>query len=304
MPPLEIKPEPEKKDLPPISASGVQAEDPRIKSLRTYQGDVQEAVVKNKFTSTNILAAEQNKKGHSLMDFGGTKENSVAKNKFFILVGSILLLLGIITIVAVYYTRASQKIVVQQQTEALIPFSQEKDLSMAGITRQDLITNIVDDNKSAGLPVNSVLYINTVDGQNNPDDISDLIGFLAPQMPPALIRSLDTKYMVGIYSFDVNEPFIIFTVSDYASSFAGMLKWESAMPQDLDKLFSISADIGTTTPVFTDEALRNKDLRILQDANQKTILLYSFIDKNTLLITANENVFNAIVDQYTNNQVR
>jgi hypothetical protein len=77
-----------------------------------------------------------------------------------------------------------------------------------------------------------------------------------------------------------------------------MLKWEKTMAQDLGGLFEIPADTGTSTEIFLDEALRNKDLRILQDNGGKTILLYSFIDKQTLLITKNENVFNAILAKY------
>ena len=102
--------------------------------------------------------------------------------------------------------------------------------------------------------------------------------------------------MLGIYSFDTNEPFIILTTNDFPASFSGMLKWENNMVLDLGKLFSISEN--TATKTFLDQALQNKDLRILKNTSEKTILLYSFIDKNTLVITTNQNILTAIVGKY------
>jgi hypothetical protein len=81
-----------------------------------------------------------------------------------------------------------------------------------------------------------------------------------------------------------------------------MLKWEKDMPSDLEKIFEIPKDNSTTTKVFIDEAIRNKDLRVLKDINNKTVLVYSFIDKNTLVITKNENLFNAILAKYLTSQ--
>lgn len=279
--------------MPPLEKEG----EPKIKSLRTYRGDVEEAVLKNKFSASSILTAEQKKRDSTLINLEQPGDTA-ARNKFFILVGSIMLFLGIITVVAVYYTRTSQQVVVEQKTKALIPFAQEKDIPISGLNRDQLINGIITEKQSFKLPVNSILYINTMNGQGGPAGVFDVVSLIGPQMPPSLVRSLDSKYMLGVYSFDTNEPFIILTTNDFASSFAGMLKWEDKMTSDLGRLFAIPQNTGTTTNSFTDEALRNKDLRILQDKNKKTILLYSFIDKNTLLITTNENVFGAVVGKY------
>ena len=68
------------------------------------------------------------------------------------------------------------------------------------------------------------------------------------------------------------------------------------MVTDLAPIFGIRS---TSTPyTFTDEELRNKDLRIVTDEIGKTILLYSFIDKNTILITSHEAIFNALLGKY------
>ncbi len=269
---------------------------PPIKSLRTYQGDVEEAVIKNKYSASSILVAEQNRKDKTLIDFDEKKDQS-ARNKFIIMVGSILLVLGSITIASMFYLRSQNEVIVQKQTKALISFTEEKPLLLASSPRDKFISDIIALNKSFSLPVNSVLYINTIGASNTPMTVESVLKLIAPQMSSSLVRSYDSEYMLGIYSFDTNEPFIILTTSDYASSFSGMLKWESTMPYDLDKLFSVIQK-GVVDFSFKDETLQNKDLRVLKNDNNKTVLLYSFIDKNTLVITANENILTAIIGKY------
>lgn len=277
---------------------------PPIKSLRTYQGDVEEAVLKNNYSATSIFTAEQNKKDQTIL---GTETQSDydARNKFFIIIGSTMLLLGIMTVGAMYYMKSNSEIVSQQKTKALISFSEEKMVPMTNSTRDTIITNIIAEKDLFNSPVNSVLYVNITSSSSTPVNIQDLLQLIAPRMPSPLTRSFDGEYMLGIYSFDTNEPFIILTTNDYANSFSGMLKWEKDMVYDLGKLFSIPLDTELTTKEFKDETLKNKDLRILQNTNDKTILLYSFIDKNTLVITTNENLLNAIVGKYNvSKQVR
>ena len=67
------------------------------------------------------------------------------------------------------------------------------------------------------------------------------------------------------------------------------------MTNDIGAWFGV---FGTSTPKFQDEELRNKDLRVFKNENGNTILLYSFLDKDTLLITGNENIFSAILGKY------
>jgi hypothetical protein len=76
-----------------------------------------------------------------------------------------------------------------------------------------------------------------------------------------------------------------------------MLEWEKNMPKDLGTIFEISPE-DLVNPEFKDESIRNKDLRVLVGENRKTVLLYSFLDKNTILITKNEDAFNAILGKY------
>jgi hypothetical protein len=274
--------------------------DERIKSLRTYKGDVDDILSKGEASASSILIAEQ-KSTHVVPTLVWPQDN-VARNKFFIILGGILLLLGIIAISAVYYVKSTEQIATIKETKALISFSEEKDLPVASVARDELLNELIQEKRSFKLPVNSVLYVNTTDTSGGPAPVSNILSLLTPKMPGALSRSFGKEYMLGIYSFSTNEHFIILTVSDYAESFAGMLKWEKNIPVDLGKLFEIPVDGSGAGATFVDEAYRNKDLRVLRNQDGKTVLLYSFVDRNTLIITTNEDILTAVIGKYIINK--
>lgn len=271
--------------------------DTSAKSLRTYQGDVEEAVSKNHYSTSKIFVAEQKKKIEAMPSVEIPRDTG-ARNKLFIIIGATLLVLGIIIIGTMYYIKSRNEVVIQQKTSALIGYSEEKILPTTNSTKEKLIKDILAEQQSFNLPVNSVLYINTVNSSSTPTEIENILSLIAPQMPSSLSRSFSKEYMIGMYSSGANEPFIILTTNDFASSFSGMLKWEKYMSSDLGKLFSLTQNTGSTTIEFKDEALHNKDLRVLRDENDRTILLYSFIDRNTLVITSSENIFTALIGKY------
>lgn len=270
-----------------------------IKSLRTYQGDVEEAISKNKFSSTDIFLAEQEKKRTAsdlkrIMVFN----NPETKNKILFTIGLVLVTLGLVAIGVVYYLRSNESVIVEQKTKAIIGFTKEKTLLVSATTREKFTNQILAEKNGFSLPVNSVLYLNTVDANEKPAEIENVLTLLAPKMPGSLSRSFENKYMLGVFSFDTNEFFIILTTEDFGLSFSGMLKWEKDMLSDIGKLFAVLTNASSTSLTFVDQERRNKDLRVLKGENGKILLLYSFIDSKTLLITKNESVFNAILNKY------
>jgi flagellar basal body-associated protein FliL len=273
-----------------------------LKNLRTYQGDVDDIVGKGEVTMTSIALAEQQRQ--SLRpDVAAAEQPTDQENiqhKIMLIVGGLLLILGIVTIGAVIYNSMQDK---QQAkiavSDALVAYAQKNDLPTASSTRADLLGQIISYRQSFKLPVNSILYLNTVGSAKTPMSVQDMMLLLAPQIPDALLRSFDPTYMIGVYSFDTNEPFIILTTSDFGSAYAGMLKWEATMPQDLARVFNLPKLAPGAAPyIFEDEAFKNKDLRVVKDADRHTVLLYSFIDRNTLVITSHENILTGLLGKF------
>ncbi len=266
-----------------------------IKSLRTYQGDVEEILSHGKASATTILVAEQKRKEESPQKISAVPKISVFRNKLFITISIILIVGGIIIVSGVYFFQSNQKVIVEKQTKALLPFSKEIDFSISGFSVSQFAQKINSEKNKLNIQVNSILYLQPTNSISANANIGEVLPLFAPRMPASLARSFENSYMFGIYSFDHNEPFVILTTKDYPSSYAGMLRWEKDMPLDLSKSFGIT--LGSTTQ-FEDEAYKNKDLRVVRDSNQNILLLYSFIDKQTLVITTNENILSAIIGKY------
>lgn len=264
-----------------------------IKSLRTYQGDVEEAIAKNKYSSTTILVAEQQRKEKEPEKVVEVKYSGT-RNKVFIYFGGIFLILGIAVVSSVYYLKSTDTVVIEKTTKTIIPPTKAKNIDIAGTNREKFVNSLIAEKTGFDSPINSVLFLNTTENSETAK-IEKILSLIAPNQPSSLIRSFGKDYMVGVYSYDTNEIFIILTVSDYASSYSGMLKWEKDIARDLGKIYDINQDVVTSNTLFTDLALKNKDLRVLKDLGGKTQVIYSFIDKNTILITKNERIFSAIM---------
>jgi hypothetical protein len=285
----------EKKDTP-------SSERVPIKSLRTFQGDVQEAISKNKYSSTTILVSEQ-KRQIERPEVANLVKKSEVKNKTYILLGSIFIILGVASIVLLFNNIPENGVTPQEKQTTLITYSEERPITTSNLTRNDLVNNIIEQKQTWNGVVNSVLYIN-LNSNTNVEDISKVSSLIGPNMPPSLSRSFAKDYMLGIYSFDTNETFMIITIDDYSLAYPGMLKWEENMAKDLDGFFDINPST-LENSVFVDETVKNRDLRVLKDSTGKPLVIYSFIDRKTLIIARNEGILSAIVDKIIlNKQVR
>ncbi len=123
-------------------------------------------------------------------------------------------------------------------------------------------------------------------------------------MPDVLKRSLTDRWMLGSYSEEDGRitPFIILTTDFFQNTFAGMLSWEKSMPEDLSLILNYrekakEIDLFASSTIssyfnirgsFVDKQIMNRDLREFRASNGELLFLYSFINKNSLIITTTE----------------
>lgn len=140
-------------------------------------------------------------------------------------------------------------------------------------------------------------------------DFINLLGYSAPEM---LKRSLVDSWMFGVYGNDnENTPFIILKTDFFQNAFAGTLKWEPAMPEELATILNYrdkiraennlsSSTIASYFAVkgkFVDRVILNRDVREFITEAKNTLLVYSFIDKDTLLITTSESTMRNLIQR-------
>lgn len=140
-------------------------------------------------------------------------------------------------------------------------------------------------------------------------DTPELFSFLAPNAPQELVRALSLKFLFGVHSFDGNQPFLLFKTDLYEQAFAGMLQWEPSMKQDLGPAFIRTpkphiSEEGTATSTasvqflqtgFIDRIVENHNARVIENDVGDILLLWTFIDRNTLIITTNEYTLREVI---------
>jgi hypothetical protein len=231
------------------------------------------------------------------------------KKNLIIIVSSIVLIaLGTLAGFYVFKFLKTEPVATVVIEQGIIPYNSAVTLS--GATDENFGQKLTEISPTSGVNVIKI-------SGNNGLPISsaqNFFNFLKISLPGALERNLKDEYMVGIISQkEESYPFIVITVSDFGNAFSAMLDWETNMEKDLAFLnaektpaaVSPVATTATTTattttanipaPVATpikqgpfawkDLIIKNKDARGLTNQKGQAEIVYTFLDKNTILIT-------------------
>lgn len=148
---------------------------------------------------------------------------------------------------------------------------------------------------NAGPGILEIYPVVEEDGAKRPATSQEFLTFMRARLPENTKRALDEHMTIGSVSTGTSEPFIILTSSNFDLLFTGMMAWEQNIQFDLEPIFGIASG----SPVsFRDAVRRNASTRILHDLEGNEILLYSFIDQNTVVITTSSEALSAIVSQF------
>lgn len=303
-----------------------------IPRLRTYESDIADAIRNEESSIIKIAVAE--KKREQTME---PLKPEPSKVNFLMLGLSILLVLaGLATLGTFVYVMIKQAGTrpVETATETKVAATEtSREISVKPAD------NIIDALKNAQAsltpedgPLASLVFLQsttTVGAKGTPMSAETFMGRLSSGAPSWLVRSFEQNFIVGFYlRGSENQPFIILKTSSYENAFSGMLTWENTIAGDLKRILpqytettvirpavaTTTKKTGTTTPAaatttivasipyadhFEDIVVRNKNVRALKDMSGNIILMYSFPDKETLIITSSDAAIKEIFSRLT-----
>ncbi|OHA92299.1 MAG: hypothetical protein A3J09_02375 [Candidatus Zambryskibacteria bacterium RIFCSPLOWO2_02_FULL_51_21] len=272
-----------------------QGEKSELKQIRTFQGDVAEALGRQNESLVSIQRQETAKRPPE-----SSAESELDKKKkdfLFLLVGSaFLIIVGSLGAWFGYkeYQRRIAPPVVTVPTSRFITASKETTLGIATMTREEFALAFAE--VARDVPAGAILHVAVAPEITT----SQFLNILEVRAPGALVRSFDKLFMIGVIG---GNPFLIVKLVSFENAFAGMLSWESTMPQDLLPLFPQNEGLKaiTTTSVFKDIVVRNKDVRALPGGASSTtpVLLYTFFDNKMLIITDSIEALETLMDRLT-----
>ena len=269
------------------------------KPLRTYQSDVEEMLKHGEGSLATIAIAENDKRIRAGLSV--EEPEKPVHTKLIIVISLSLIVLGAGTLAFLFLFRNIERdpVPLTEETPAIIVTDIEKDFDIKGLSRDRLLETFTDEQGQNESTLSSVVGFRLLEGKGEtaePVTASTFLKKLQTQAPDSLVRSFAPNFLFGLHILNVNHPFLIFKTGYYQNVYAGMLAWENTIIDDLGPLFikpEVAVEAETSDQVlgrgknFEDIVIKNRDTRALRNLSGKIVFLYSFPDKNTLIITTN-----------------
>lgn len=341
-------PEPEK----PVVAADPQPQAPKdqplVRPLQTYQGDIESLVGEKQVSVVSIAAAEADRRGTKPLQDDQAPLNQEARRAWMgktAIIAAGVVLLAAAGGIGFYLVMRSQPVPLAQQAPApFIAVDETRTVTLhPGDLRSEVMNALVAAKKDVALSLGLVARIQIAkptalnDGSLQEVSAPEFLQALAPSIPAELVRTLEPQMLLGVHSYDENQPFMILKADSYETAYAGMLAWSTTMRGDLAPLFtrtpavrplppapapaavpadtttaSTSTEASSTTALpdsgtetsaqffqgnFIDQIVENHDARVVLNQNGDILLLWTFLDRSTIVITTNEATLREVISR-------
>jgi len=287
----------EKKQLDSKVDKNSEPKDKNNAVVHTFKDDVQDLVRNKKMSFSRIAALESDRDERIPQN---EEKRDPWKTTMIISLAILFLVIGgVITFGTFYAYKLNTSPNLTPLLDPSIIFTEAREkIDITNTNKGGVMTLLADSKRNVLSPAGSVIefYITKFNYSRNGQkttyhlNSTDFLKTINASVPNTFIQALGPKYVVGVYVTDRNVPFLILTTKSYGYAFSGMLAWEKNIEENLMPFFSPSTDF--TRPVstqgnntFADTVIENLDARILRDKNGNIRILYSFINRNTIVIT-------------------
>jgi len=288
-------------------------EDPlkKIQDMRlngeTTKTNLAEVVKAQNLSLAQIALAEQARKRRSEQMEVISKERSWQRIILSISILFVLLGTGVISYLA-FFAGESENTpkLPQENKDYLVLPDSETYIATSGLTNKAIQGRLQEAliNLEAGTNKIGNLALVKKEGPNQKDlSVEEVLTIFEISPPERLLRTLSSKYMVGMFSGETNAGFILLKVSSFESASAATREWEHGSMENISSLLSVrNVSPSQRETNWVDAFVRNIDARLLIDPTEEIFLVYSFVDKETLIIAPDKDTFIAVVDRYNTPQ--
>ena len=277
----------------------------RAPTMRTYGKDVAGLLRDEHITKTQVVMAEEERR-ETRGEVRTVHNDDSHLTKIILILLAILALglgAGAYMLIGTTSTTSSEEAPIAEvkKTERML----EVDISNS--PREQVISDTaVAYTKTTFTPNESrIIAFTTADtGQRNRDaTATELLGALATtKIPETFLRSVHPEISLTIEGKMITDPligYLTLTTRSYANSVSGMLEWENTMAPDLipilDPKFSRTRLTELRDRSWADRRVLGIDVRFLDDANGRVVLMYTFIDRVKIIIAGSEQAMESVL---------
>jgi len=266
---------------------------PKRPLLRTMKSDMQEYIDRKKMSIVDIAGKQAEKQG---LKISTTPTNWITSIITMVVIMLVIISVGIFgyTIIKKKNSQANKQTSIQNLPAPFVTPNEQKIITLFKEDKEQN-KNIIAEMTYINAPIGNLTNFIFTDESKTILTSEQLFKSIDIKTPLGLSSFLTDGFMFGIYSLERNEPFVILKVRSYENIFALMLKWESTMRDNLNIIFPSDNASTSTGSIFQDIMIKNHDTRILYNQNGQTDILYTFLDKETIIITSSVETFEEIL---------
>jgi hypothetical protein len=275
-------------------------------AIKTLTRDIGETIGREGLSVSKIVTQTPDKENLA------KKEKSVTNRSWLVGIGVLLIIGGLIALVWAIGQRQTTSLATVKVTRQGLIFS---DKQQAINLDQETATQIREELREKSLTppagkesIEEIYFTYQIKEQTQTGlvmkmveaDPTAIAGKLELKLPDDFLRSLEPKLMLGFYYGEQTSPFYILKTKNYKNVASAILSNENIIISELLAPFedASSTENRLNTPL-QDKMIKNYDTRLVVDETNTIIAVYSWIDKETLVVTINEGTLAKVISSYS-----
>jgi hypothetical protein len=258
----------------------------KIPVIHTMKSDTAKYIKEKGVSLVDIASAEAKR--------GRLRKTAKKPNNLLLIAALSVFMVSLAVFASVFFTarEKAEKQALEAKLPAPLIASDRQQKIIVKEAEKEIDLKKLSQTISTGVALGELVDFVFVDENNNPLSAGLFLKKTGIDAPLGLTNFLEKRFMFGVYAGKRNWPFLVLKTRSYEHLFAVMLKREPFLRDSLKPLFLLPPI--SATNAFHDQVIKNQDVRILEEGEENA-LLYSFIDKETLVISPNKKVFEEIL---------
>ncbi|MFA6476363.1 MAG: hypothetical protein WCV68_02995 [Candidatus Paceibacterota bacterium] len=275
-------------------------------AIKTLTRDIGETIGREGLSVSKIVTQTPDKENLA------KKEKSVTNRSWLVGIGVLLIIGGLIALVWAIGQRQTTSLATVKVTRQGLIFS---DKQQAINLDQETATQIREELREKSLTppagkesIEEIYFTYQIKEQTQTGlvmkmveaDPTAIAGKLELKLPDDFLRSLEPKLMLGFYYGEQTSPFYILKTKNYKNVASAILSNENII---ISELLAPFEDASSTEKILNtplqDKMIKNYDTRLVVDETNTIIAVYSWIDKETLVVTINEGTLAKVISSYS-----
>jgi len=279
---------------------------PRKISVETFTGDMVKVIESGKGGLIKKIIHEEEK--HEAIHKNISPDS--ARNKIFMLLSSVLVLLAILSLAIVSIVKDKAFPVTVKTKFIPLIFTDKNDLlPIDNLSKEKIPDALFEHANSLKIKQNGIDGI-FFTKKNQTIGLKSFMGDLSSGLSLANTNPVvfSDTFMVGIYNKE-SKPitFFILKVRSFSEAFPLRKDWEKKMFNDLNGFFGFDLSPNNAyllTKDFEDGIIYNKNARILYKEDGTIALMYIYADENSIVITNDSEASAEVINRLTASKIR